>query len=179
MIIKSDWHIHSEYSYDAQNKLEDLLAQAKKQGLVKMGITDHLNFNDDKFIGDIVNSANGVKSMQTVCQDLVLGVELTPIAKPEFDYIAIHKTRDGYEEKHADKPYDITLALTKDELKALGIRYAVGAAHWRVDVPKAERVVSSADMASTRRKSNRFGASLVSRKSHLVRRFFGYSALDE
>lgn len=140
MIIKSDWHIHSEYSYDAQNKLEEILAQAKKQGLVKIGITDHLNFNDDKFIGDIVNSANAVKKIQTLSQNIVLGVELTPIAKPEFDYIAINKTRDGYEEKHTDKPYDITLALTKDELKALGIRYAVGAAHWRVDVPKVEQV---------------------------------------
>lgn len=139
MIIKSDWHIHSEYSYDGNITLAELKEQAEKQGLKKVGVTDHLNYNDEKFISDVVNSATAVKQMQKTFPNMILGVELTPIAKPEFDYIAKTKTRDGFIEPYSDKPYEIELALTKKELMDLGIKYAVGAAHWRVDVPKSEQ----------------------------------------
>ena len=140
MIIKSDWHIHSEFSYDAKITLAELIAEAKKQGLRGIGVTDHLNFNDTKFVGDIINSSRAVKEAQKYFPDMVLGVELTPIAKPEFDYIAKTKTREGFVEPKQDKPYDIELALSKQELMALGIRYAVGGAHWRVDIPKSEQI---------------------------------------
>lgn len=43
MIINSDWHIHSEYSYDASNSLERIAEAAIAQGLSRIGITDHLN----------------------------------------------------------------------------------------------------------------------------------------
>jgi histidinol phosphatase-like PHP family hydrolase len=140
MIIKSDWHIHSEFSYDGNIKLEDLKKQAIEQNLEFVGVTDHLNFNDEKFVGDVTMSAKAVLEMQKSFPKMVLGVELTPIAKPEFDYIARTKTRDGFVEPKTDVPYEIELALTKDELKNLGVRYAVGGAHWRVDVPKEEQV---------------------------------------
>lgn len=65
----------------------------------------------------------------------MLGVELTPIEKPEFDYIAKTGTRDGYIAPLTGVPYDIELAQTKKQLKELGVRYAIGASHWRVDVP--------------------------------------------
>ncbi len=137
MLIKSDWHIHSEYSYDASNTLEELASEAIREGLLYIGITDHLNFNDESFIGDLYRSAEGVKAAQKKYPFMILGVELTPIALPEFNYIAKTGVRDGYQPPIQSTPYDIELAMTKEELTRLGVRYAVGAAHWRVDTPDA------------------------------------------
>lgn len=134
-MIHSDWHIHSEHSYDASAPLETIATNAKAQGLRLIGITDHANFNDEKFMGDLRSSAAAVKEMQKRYPFMVLGVELTPIEKPEFDHIAKTGTREGYEPPMQDSPFGIELAASKEELMALGVRYAIGAAHWRVDVP--------------------------------------------
>ena len=142
MIIKSDWHIHSEYSYDAENPLELIAERAKEGELCRVGITDHANFNDEKFLGDLHASVRGVKEAQKKYPFMVLGVELTPIEKPEFDHIAASGTREGYEPPETDKPYDIELACSKEELVGLGVRYAIGASHWRVDVALREKAGS-------------------------------------
>lgn len=145
MIIHSDWHIHSNFSYDASNSLDVIADNARKQGLQFVGITDHANFNDEKFLGDLRASARGVKAAQEKYPFMILGVELTPIAKPEFDYIAKTGTRDGYEPPLQSMPFDIELAATKQELMELGVRYAIGAAHWRVDVPYAKNLNNDID----------------------------------
>jgi len=132
-MIHSDWHIHTNASYDARMPLETLIAHAREQGLVRFGVTDHANLNDAKFIGDLKKSAANVKRLQATCPEMVLGVEFTPIDKPRFDYIAKHGNQDGYIEVEQSQPYDLELAATKEELLALGVRYAVGAAHCRVD----------------------------------------------
>lgn len=137
-MIHSDWHIHSEHSYDASNSLEAIAKNAKEQGLCRIGITDHANFNDKAFLGDLSNSCDGVKVIQKEYPFVVLGVELTPIEKPEYEYIQKHGVRDGYTAPAQSQPFDIELAQTKEELTARGVRYAIGAAHWRVDVPGAK-----------------------------------------
>ena len=144
-MIRSDWHIHSEYSYDATNPLEVIATEAKKQGLKMIGITDHANFNDEKFLGDLKNSARGVKEAQKKYPFMVLGVELTPIEKPEFDYIAKTGSREGYIAPVCSEPFGIELAASKEELMALGVRYAIGAAHWRVDVPNGRQLPPDLD----------------------------------
>ena len=133
MLINSDWHIHSEYSYDASNTLESIAEAAEAQGLSFVGITDHLNFNDEKFIGDIRRSAAAVQAAQKSYPCLVLGVELTPIGRPEFEYIAACGKRDGYTPPSQTEPYELELGMTKSQLASLGVRYAIGAAHWRLD----------------------------------------------
>lgn len=145
MFINSDWHIHSEYSYDASNPLECIVKEAKEQGLCNIGITDHLNFNDAKFTQDLHNSCSAVRRMQKKHPQMILGVELTPIEKPEFDYIKKFGVRDGYEPPIQSTPYDIELANTKEQLIALGVRYAIGAAHWRVDKPFARKLEPDLD----------------------------------
>jgi histidinol phosphatase-like PHP family hydrolase len=136
-MIFSDWHIHTENSYDATNRLTSIAEEAKAEGLRLIGITDHANFNDTKFLGDLRASAAGVKEAQKKHPFMVLGVELTPIERPEFDHIAKTGTREGYVAPEQDAPYAIELAATKDELISLGVRYAVSAAHWRVDKANA------------------------------------------
>lgn len=133
-MIHSDWHIHTDASYDAKLPLETLIARAKEQGLRNFGIADHLNYNDAKFWGDIRKSAENFHRLAPTCLNMRLGVELTPIAKPQYDYIARTGTREGYVPPVSSEPYAIELAGTKEELMALGVQYAVGASHWRVDV---------------------------------------------
>lgn len=145
MIIHSDWHIHSEASYDATLSLNEIENGANAFGFRRFGITDHANFNDPAFLGDLKRSAENVKTFQNEHPDVVLGVELTPIEKPEFDYIAKNGTRDGYVAPSLSEPFAIELAQTKEELMALGVRYAIGASHWRVDVPGAKQLPPDRD----------------------------------
>ena len=137
-MIHSDWHIHSEASYDAQLPLEALIKGAREQGLRCFGVTDHLNFNDEKFLGDLRRSAETVKACQSKCPEMVLGVELTPIEKPLFDYIAKTGTREGFVPPVQQEPYGIELGASKEYLRSLGVRYGVGASHWRVDCANAD-----------------------------------------
>ena len=135
-MIHSDWHIHSEYSYDASNPLDLIAEGARAQGLRFVGITDHANFNDKSFLGDLRASAEAVKRAREKYPNMILGVEFTPIEKPLFDHIAKTGSRDGFIPPVQSEPYAIELAVSKEELLALGVRYAIGASHWRVDGPE-------------------------------------------
>ena len=96
MIINSDFHIHTECSYDASNPLKLVIERARAQGLSKIGVTDHLNFNDEKFVGDLMRSRESVLALPSEDGSLVtLGVELTPIELPEFQYIASRQYHFG------------------------------------------------------------------------------------
>ena len=145
MLIHSDWHVHCDASYDASLPLRQILKDAAALGIRQVGITDHLNFNDPSFLGDIHRSAAQVHALQAQFPQLVLGVELTPIEKPLFDHIARTGTREGFVPPAAPTPYPIELALTREELMALGVRYAVGGSHWRVDVPYARQLPADRD----------------------------------
>ena len=145
MFINSDWHIHSEYSHDALNPIDLIAKSAKKQGLFRIGITDHLNFNDEKFKGNLLASAHAVHEAQKTDSNIVLGVELTPIERPEFDYIASCGKKEGYVPPIQNAPYEIELAMTKSELMSIGVRYAIGATHWRLDIPFAKSLAPDID----------------------------------
>ncbi len=133
MLIHSDFHIHSENSYDASLSLDAIAAGALECGFSRIGITDHANYNDPAFLGDARRSAAAVKEAQKKYPFMLLGVELTPIQKAQFDFILKNGTREGYTLAAGADRYGIELALTKEEMRSLGMRYAVGAAHWRTD----------------------------------------------
>lgn len=139
LTIRSDWHVHSEYSYDAALPLSHLAQKAKEYGLQRIGITDHVNYNDNAFLSDIKNSSEAVKEFQKEHPNVILGVELTPISKVKYDYIAKHGTREGHVLPVQDEIFEIRLPLTKEELLSYGVQYAIGAAHNRQDVAKVLR----------------------------------------
>jgi len=145
MIIHSDWHMHSEASYDSRLSTKEIEEKTELYGFKKFGITDHVNFNDESFLSDLDTSVKIVGELKKRCDRVVFGIELTPIEKPQFDYMAKTGTREGYVPPVMSKPYDIELARTKEELKALEIQYAIGAAHWRVDVPNARALPDDID----------------------------------
>ena len=121
-MIHSDLHMHSEASYDSKLPIEAIYEAMKENGFSFMGITDHANYNDTSFLGDIKHSAEIVKEFQKTHSGIILGVELTPIEKPEFDYIAKTGTREGYVPPVQSTPYDIELAMTKEEMILAGIK---------------------------------------------------------
>ncbi len=144
MLVHSDWHIHSEASYDATLPLSVIYDNARLWGFHTVGVTDHVNSNEENYLSDLRRSAELVGAFPAEEPRILLGVELTPIERPLFDYIRTHGTREGYVAPATTFPYGIELAVTRDHLVALGVRYAVGAAHWRVDVPSEAR--SDADI---------------------------------
>ncbi len=135
MIIRSDWHMHSEASYDSKLPLQEIADAAEQYGFVKIGITDHFNDNSKSFTADMYKSAEIVKEFQKTHPNFVLGVEFTPLPKPDFDYLKVHGTYDGFVSPILNKPFDIAFPMTKEELMALGVRYGIGASHWRADTP--------------------------------------------
>ena len=145
MIIRSDWHMHSEASHDSSLSLDEIVTRAAEYGFERVGVTDHVNLNDTRFLSNLRRSVEIVTEKQKTHPELVLGVELTPIEKPEFDYIAKHGSNEGYEPPVTLSPYPIELAVSKEELIALGVRYAIGASHWRVDVPHAQKLPQALD----------------------------------
>ena len=132
-MIHSDWHIHSEYSYDSTLTLDTLIEKSTAQGLVKIGVTDHVNTNEKKFLDDLKASAKGVSEAKKLHPYITLGVELTPIDVHMFGYLKNHDTLDGYVAPSSDVPFGIELAVSKEELMAEGVRYCIGASHWRID----------------------------------------------
>ena len=145
-MIHSDLHIHSEYSYDAKLPLAEILRLAKERGYRQVGITDHLNLPNNRFIECLRNSAVNVKKVKETEPMLLLGVELTPIEKPFYDYIVQNPDTYGY--GHAPNytpptagvpiPYQLELALSKEELMSYGVQYAVAAAHGYIDMPNPD-----------------------------------------
>ena len=43
-IFTTDWHIHTEASYDATMPYEELIQSAKESGITEFGITEHVNY---------------------------------------------------------------------------------------------------------------------------------------
>lgn len=144
-MIYTDWHIHSEASYDATLTLKEIAEGAKLRGYSKFGITDHVNYNDDRFLAFLKQSVDSVTEFQKNCPEMILGVELTPIPKPKFDYAAKHGTVEGFIPPEQMVLCELELAQTKEQLKSMGVRYAICAAHSRLDVPDPKQAPLDVD----------------------------------
>ena len=141
-MIHSDLHIHSEYSYDSSLPLEEILTAAKERGYRQVGVTDHLNLPNHRFIDCLRNSAENVLKAKENTPKLLLGIELTTIEKPFYDHCVKYPETftynpEGYTPPTSGIPipYPLELALSKEELMSYGIQYTVTAAHGYIDVP--------------------------------------------
>lgn len=133
IFYESDWHIHSEASYDAEIKVPELLALAEKNGIKQLGITDHVNYpfmvkhlerSRDLFLA---NKRDGFH----------LGVELTTIPKQQYDFALKHPAdaddRKTWLRGFIPSPIGCTkpsLSLSEEELERCGVEYVVAGAHW-------------------------------------------------
>lgn len=133
-MIHSDWHIHTDASYDARLPLETLIAAAKEKGMAGFGITDHLNYDTESFWGNIRQSAENYHRLKDQFPRMLLGVELTPVSQPMYDYTKKNGSKAGFRTQEQSAPFEIAMAGSKEALMALGVQYAIGACHWRCDV---------------------------------------------
>ena len=126
-MYSTDWHIHSEASYDASLSVEELINSAKEIGIEKFGITDHANVNIPSFWDNMYESKRLYDKYKH--DGFYFGVELTTIPKSLYDYCAKHGTNEGYEFTSVDRDPGLEFMLTLEDMEKLGIMYSVAAAH--------------------------------------------------
>jgi histidinol phosphatase-like PHP family hydrolase len=134
MILSSDFHIHSEASYDANIPVKTIVKRTRELNITEFGISDH------------VNSPSWLhyleKSKQLFLENKIpgfhLGVELTVISANQVNYDRQHGSLEGFSETYSnDVIPDIDLPLTLEELNEVGVEYVIAAAH-RTFVEKEE-----------------------------------------
>lgn len=141
LIYNTDWHIHSEASYDASLTVEELVNTAKKMGIKKFGITDHANLNIPSFWNNMHESKRLYDKYKH--DGFYFGVELTTIPKSLYDYCAKHGTNEGYEYTSVDEDPGLEFMLTLEDMEKLGIMYSVAAAHSSFNVePEQDKIIS-------------------------------------
>ena len=137
-MYNTDWHIHSEASYDASLSVEELIDSAEKMGLEKFGITDHANINIPSFWTNMHESKRLYEKYKR--KGFYYGVELTTIPKSLYEYCSKHGTNEGYIYPSTGEPCEFMLTL--EDMENLGIMYSVAAAHstWNID-PEQGKVI--------------------------------------
>lgn len=132
-IYSSDWHIHCEASYDASLKVPTLLENAEKYGITELGITDHVN------LPGWTNYLEKARELFLKYKKtgFHLGVELTTLSKPKFDYVMAHGGADElWKQCGPFEPFKgYELAMTEEQLREYGVEYVVGGAHWPCYAP--------------------------------------------
>lgn len=129
----SDWHIHSEASYDAELKVPDLIENAKKNGIKQFGITDHVNY--PFMVKHLERSRDLFLANQT--EGFHLGVELTTLPKSQYDFALKHPSDPDRRDKWLHgyippifKKSGIALSLSEEEIERCRVEYVVAGAHW-------------------------------------------------
>ena len=157
-IFTSDWHIHTEASYDATMPLEELIHCAKKFGIKEFGITEHVNY---PFMVKHLQITKNImlRKLHQHADDppkMHLGVELSPQSNFQNHYSMEHtwdlyppllagmhpEFVEGFDTHDPDlvrlsqeqaRPY--VLALTEEDIQNNEIEYVVAAAHSVIDAP--------------------------------------------
>lgn len=133
-MFNSDWHIHSNASYDAELTLDNLLKSTKEEGIERFGLTDHANFNIPSFWENVEESKRLYEKYKQ--ENFFFGVELTTFPKAMYDHCQKHQSRDGYYSTVPTYNYDLEFMLTEEDLDRLGVSFVVAAAHspWHLDM---------------------------------------------
>lgn len=137
MLYQSDWHIHSTASYDANLPVLELLKAAKAQGIIDLGLTDHVNLPSWRHY--LETSAALVK--QYACTGFHLGVELTTISGHLEAYDRKHGSAEGYQHPGGSGADPIAFPMTGEELDEIGVEYVIGAEHFLLNVPREQEAV--------------------------------------
>ena len=137
-MIHSDWHIHTTASHDSWLAMETVIASGRAQGLEYIGISDHIDTNEERFMNHMRLASRDYHRLRSGVPELILGAELEPYALSLHEHIARTGSRDGWAPDLTGKLLEPEMAVTKQQLMDLGFRYVIGAAH----VPLDERDMS-------------------------------------
>lgn len=100
----TDMHLHTEFSWDAEQTIEQIIKKARAEGVGYICLTEHIDFQErhvqraDKF--DFKGYYEAVESARKNFPDLMLGIE---VGEP-------HIYKNEYEEFIKNKPIDFILA---------------------------------------------------------------------
>ena len=131
--VKSDWHIHTEYSCDsACITMEDLVNEQKENGITDFGVTDHLHSLRQE--SDILNSQKAFDEILEKHPDLKgrfhFGVEASVMSKWDLDNI---KAGINIHRRECPKEGAIpTFAFNDEFLDKYNIEYVVAGVHWQL-----------------------------------------------
>ena len=136
MIIKQDWHIHSEHSCDcACMRMEDLVAETAKTGILNYGVSDHLHTSYN--MPDIINSKKNydlIISKNPVLKDSFhFGIEISCVSEWELDKIRIGDYQGDvtYGLRNGGPPNaKPAIGIDKTYIEQMGIEYVIGGVHW-------------------------------------------------
>lgn len=93
-----DCHVHSQYSPDGHDKVEELAYAAIRQGLRAITITDHCELNPHVLTGDAVGVKKSFQDVQRIREEisgsfqLLAGMELGAVA---YDYVLAEQLVSG------------------------------------------------------------------------------------
>lgn len=141
MVIRSDWHIHSNNSCDsAALRMCDLVPEAVTNGITDYGITDHIHtpFNRP----DLEASRREFDAAASNPR-FHFGVEASVVSRWEIEEIA----RGGHQNpvyglRSGGPPgCELAIALNADDIEELGIEYVIGGTHWPMYVPLERHAV--------------------------------------
>lgn len=132
VFYESDWHIHTEASYDAEIKVPDLIERAAANSVKEFGITDHVNY--PFMVKHLERSAELFNANKKA--GFHLGVELTTLPKSQYEFALKHPA-DPENRKTWLYGYippifgeGIALSLSDEELERCKVEYVVAGAHW-------------------------------------------------
>ncbi|MBN1675485.1 MAG: hypothetical protein JXR37_30875 [Kiritimatiellae bacterium] len=135
MKITSDWHLHSRNSCDcADAPVTDLIRQAARQGIVDYGLADHYHTPYNR---PDIEAARREYLAAEPSAHFRFGIEVSCVSRWELEQIAagrcahpVHGVREG-----GPPGGELAIGLDAADLKALGVEYVIGAAHWPMYVP--------------------------------------------
>lgn len=163
-IFTSDWHIHTEASYDATLPYEELITRAKELGIEEFGITDHVNYpfmekhlriSKDMFKRKMRQHADNPPKMH-------FGVELTTMSAFQTKYSLEHAwdlyppllagmhpefvegfgTHDPELVRLSHEQAEpLVLALTEEQIRKNKVEYVIAAAHMVFNVPAEQKAL--------------------------------------
>ncbi len=126
MILQTDFHIHSDASYDAKTPVESIVANTKEFGIHSYGLTDHVNYPSWLHYLELSKKLyddNKVPGFH-------FGVELTVITAEMAAYDRQHGSIDGFLDQFDRKKFSsYELPLNQAELDKSGVEYVLAAAH--------------------------------------------------
>lgn len=136
-LYTSDWHIHTEASYDGLLTFPELIKNAKEQGITQFGVTEHAHF---EFMEAHVKKSRQLFEEHYV-EGMHFGVELSPISvfwhwheqdykgRYDIDTKLFYGRLPDYIVPYSTWPDPLIIPFSEEMIRANKIEYVVCAAH--------------------------------------------------
>lgn len=108
----SDYHLHSEYSFDSREKINNLCKKALQEGIAEIVITDHLEIQDRKSYPDFGRRKKEIQHFNEKYKNKLIIKSGVEIGQPHYDLSSV---------QHMIKENDFDFILASvHHVKALG-----------------------------------------------------------